>query len=59
MDLEDHASYIDSWRSLLRKDARAVVTAARKAPAAAQYVLERIGTIKPMDDEEEDEALAA
>lgn len=36
----DHASYIVSWLAVLRRDARALVTAASKAAAAADYVLQ-------------------
>lgn len=41
-----HASYIDSWLSLLRKDNRAIFTAASKASAAMDYLLEIAGVIK-------------
>lgn len=40
--LENHASYIDSWRGLLRDDSRAIVTAASRAQAAADYVLAKL-----------------
>ncbi|RNJ51368.1 ArdC family protein [Methylocystis hirsuta] len=33
-----HAGYIDSWLSLLKKDERAIFTAASKASAAADYL---------------------
>jgi antirestriction protein ArdC len=33
-----HASYIDSWLTLLRDDDRAIFTAASKASAAADYL---------------------
>ena len=36
--LDHHASYIASWRQLLTDDPRAVVTAASKAQAAADYI---------------------
>jgi antirestriction protein ArdC len=52
--LEHHASYIQHWRSLLKSDPRAVITAASKAQAAADYLLERMGC-----SIEEEEALAA
>ncbi|MEG8041731.1 zincin-like metallopeptidase domain-containing protein [Sphingomonas sp. LR59] len=35
----DHASYIASWLSVLRADPRAIVTAASKAQAAADYLI--------------------
>ena len=33
--LDDHAAYIGSWLKVLRKDSRAIMTAAAKAEAAA------------------------
>lgn len=41
--LEDHAAYIGSWLKILRKDSRAVLTAAAKAEAAASYLLSATG----------------
>jgi antirestriction protein ArdC len=40
--LEHHASYLDHWRTLLSSDPRAIITAASKAQAAADYVLSRV-----------------
>lgn len=40
--LEHHASYIETWRGLLRDDSRAVFTAASKAQQAADYLLLKI-----------------
>jgi antirestriction protein ArdC len=40
--LENHASYIETWRGLLRDDPRAVFTAASKAQQAADYILIKI-----------------
>lgn len=40
--LEHHASYLDHWRKLLSTDPRAIITAASKAQAAADYVLAKI-----------------
>ena len=40
--LEHHASYIENWRQLLRSDPRAIITAASKAQAAADYILARV-----------------
>lgn len=37
--LDNHASYIDSWLGILRKDERALLTAAAKAEEAAAYLL--------------------
>lgn len=37
---EDHAPYIKSWLSLLRNDPKAIVTAASKAQAAADYLID-------------------
>jgi len=41
--LEDHAAYISSWLKILKKDSRAVLTAAAKAEAAANYLLRATG----------------
>lgn len=41
--LDDHAAYIDSWLKVLRKDSRAIMTAAAKAEAAAGYLLRATG----------------
>jgi antirestriction protein ArdC len=41
--LEHHASYIANWRTLLKDDPRAVITAASKAQAAADLLLAKIG----------------
>jgi antirestriction protein ArdC len=40
--LEHHASYLDHWRKLLRSDPRAIITAASKAQAAADFVLAKV-----------------
>jgi len=40
--LEHHASYLAHWKQLLAADSRAVITAASKAQAAADYVLAKI-----------------
>jgi antirestriction protein ArdC len=53
--LEHHASYIDSWRGLLRDDPRAVITAASKAQAAADFILAKLN---PRETEEPSEELA-
>jgi antirestriction protein ArdC len=54
--LEHHASYLDHWRKLLKSDSRAVITAASKAQAAADFVL---GKIAPEETIEEETAEAA
>jgi antirestriction protein ArdC len=41
--IDDHASYIDSWLRVLRRDSRAVMTAAAKAEAAADFLLRATG----------------
>ncbi len=41
--IDDHAAYIGSWLKVLRKDSRAVMTAAAKAEAAAGYLLRATG----------------
>lgn len=35
---EDHAQYLNNWREVLRKDNRAIVTAAKHAQAAFEYL---------------------
>jgi len=40
--LEHHASYVHHWKKLLSTDTRAVITAASKAQAAADYVIAKI-----------------
>ena len=41
--LDDHAAYLGSWLAVLRKDSRAIMTAAAKAEAAAGYLLRATG----------------
>lgn len=41
--LDDHASYIASWLRVLKRDSRAVMTAAAKAEAAAGFLLRATG----------------
>jgi antirestriction protein ArdC len=40
--LEHHVSYVKHWRELLATDARAIVTAASKAQAAADFILAKL-----------------
>lgn len=47
-----HAGYIDHWIKLLRDDNRAIFTAASKASAAANYLLERGGLGAETDEAE-------
>jgi antirestriction protein ArdC len=35
----DHAAYIDNWLTVLKKDTRAIFTAASKANEAKQFLL--------------------
>ena len=51
--IDDHAAYIDSWLRVLRKDSRAIMTAAAKAEAAAGYLLRATGLAA--SDEPEDQ----
>jgi antirestriction protein ArdC len=53
--LENHASYIASWRELLKADPRAVFTAASKAQAASDFILAKI---RPAETEEPSEEAA-
>ncbi|MBK5961280.1 hypothetical protein CCR97_24185 [Rhodoplanes elegans] len=50
-----HASYIDSWISLLKDDPRAIVTAASKASQAADFLRSLTGE-RPREDESPDSA---
>jgi antirestriction protein ArdC len=47
--IDDHASYIASWLRVLRRDNRAVMTAAAKAEAAASYLLRATGLVSTED----------
>jgi len=51
--IDDHAAYIGSWLKVLRKDSRAIMTAAAKAEAAAGYLLRATGLAA--SDEPEDQ----
>jgi antirestriction protein ArdC len=53
--LEHHVSYVKNWRDLMAGDSRAIVTAASKAQAAADYLLAKI---KPTEAQELAEDLA-
>lgn len=44
-NIDDHAAYIGSWLRVLRKDSRAIMTAAAKAEAAAGYLLRAAGLV--------------
>lgn len=50
--LDDHASYIASWLRVLKRDSRAVMTAAAKAEAAAGYLLRATGLADAPDRDE-------
>ena len=41
--LEDHAAYLSDWLTLLKSDARAFLSAAAKAQAAVDWLIERAG----------------
>ncbi|WP_243403482.1 zincin-like metallopeptidase domain-containing protein [Arthrobacter sp. TPD3018] len=41
--LDDHASYVDAWLRVLRREPRAIMTAAAKAEAAAGFLLRATG----------------
>ena len=67
--LDNHASYIDHWLQLLKKDDRAILTAAARAEAASSLLL-KLGGRKvdgsdvsdddhDVDNERGDAALAA
>jgi antirestriction protein ArdC len=54
--LEHHVSYLDNWRKLLRDDPRAIITAASKAQAAADFILAKV---LPTEEPAEEPAEAA
>jgi antirestriction protein ArdC len=56
--LEHHVSYVHNWKKLLASDSRAVITAASKAQAAADYVLSKVAPSE-QSAEEADIAQAA
>lgn len=43
----DHADYLADWLRILRKDSRAILTAASKAQAADDYIRQCTGTDRP------------
>lgn len=51
--LDDHAAYIGSWLKVLRKDARAIMTAAAKAEAPAGYLLRATGLAASAEREDQ------
>ena len=48
----DHAQYINSWLRVLKADKRAIFTAASKAQAAADYLIQRAGVPTPAQVQE-------
>lgn len=57
--IEDHAAYIGGWLQKLRGDKRAILTAASKAQAASDYVLQLAGISTATGAEGDDLAEAA
>lgn len=51
--IDDHAAYIGSWLAVLRKDSRAIMTAAAKAEAAAAFLLRATGLATSDDVQEQ------
>jgi antirestriction protein ArdC len=51
--MDDHASYISSWLTVLRRDSRAVMTAAAKAEAAAGFLLRATGLENPEESHDQ------
>src|ERR1022692_131828 len=47
---EDHAQYINSWLQVLKADKRAIFTAASKAQAAADFMIQRAGMPTPAQE---------
>ncbi|MEO0032465.1 MAG: hypothetical protein RIS94_2223 [Pseudomonadota bacterium] len=56
--LDNHASYIDHWLTLLRKDERAILTAAARAEEASALLLRLGGRQTSLQDEHADELSA-
>ncbi|MDH2152696.1 zincin-like metallopeptidase domain-containing protein, partial [Sphingobium yanoikuyae] len=50
--LDDHAAYIGSWLAILRRDNRALLTAAARAEEAAGYLLRATGLAREDVDEQ-------
>lgn len=50
--MDDHASYIASWLRVLKRDSRAVMTAAAKAEAAAGFLLRATGLAAEVQSDE-------
>ena len=46
-----HPEYINSWLQILKKDSRAIFTAAAKAQTAADFVLDKAGLFVSEDDQ--------
>ena len=57
-DVENHASYLETWLEVLKGDKRAIFTAASKAQQAADYILDALD-IKELPDYSEAEKEAA
>lgn len=56
--LDDHASYISSWLKVLKRDSRAVMTAAAKAEAAAGFLLRATGLAEDKQPDEQNREAA-
>lgn len=41
-DIEGHASYLDSWLQVLKRDKTAILTAAKQASMACDFILKRV-----------------
>jgi antirestriction protein ArdC len=54
--LEHHASYVHHWKQLLASDPRAIITAASKAQAAADFVLAKIAPVSTAEETDMEEA---
>ena len=55
--LECHASYIDGWRRVIKDDPRAVITAASKAQAAHDFIMNLATVPRIISDETEESEL--
>lgn len=50
VDLENHASYLQSWLQVLKSDNRAIFQASSAAQAASDYLLKRAGLLEEGQD---------
>ena len=47
-DIENHASYLDSWLKVLKRDKTAILTAAKQASMASEFILSKASSQNPL-----------